>query len=375
MAKKNPTNQQQSAPPTPPPTNEEAEEATTTATTTPAEEAAEASNQVDSGNPVMDPTETVLDSSPDATNTTTTTNGGRSSTDTTRSCPGAHGCDYLKPSDIVGDGNGVLVMNNHDAAMNFLAKFTKSITTDDTMKFSGFKTFKEAMSLMLRQIQLGHIELSYQEGKDDDDEDGASSSSTRTASKYESPTRILDAIRALLLFFGTNFILEADDEKHKNKTQHDHASQDYENDRDPLLSARYMAQAVAYLEKTYFYEKKNTRYVSKKRMKKDEIAHMRDMNDPSELFMVSFYARRIPCSCLDKIYADLKAQQKMGRCSRCKEMKLSSDLKLCGGCRFRHYCSRDCQRADWKEGNHKGECSIIWDYLYDRTYKPEYNIP
>eukprot|EP00980_Cylindrotheca_fusiformis_P003902 scaffold865_cov87-Cylindrotheca_fusiformis.AAC.8 len=214
MMRKKPTNQQESAP-SPPSANEQAATTTTTTTTTtPAEEAAEASNEVDSGNPITDPTETLLENPPAAAATTTTTAATNNRDGTTRVCllENLHGYDSPKHRDRV-HRNGALVMNNHDVANYFAGSFIESIATNDMMKFSGFKTFKEAMSLILRQIQLGYIELSYQEGKDDD-EGGASSSSTRTVSKYESPRRVLGVVRAMLLGLGTSYILKADDEKH-----------------------------------------------------------------------------------------------------------------------------------------------------------------
>eukprot|EP00980_Cylindrotheca_fusiformis_P009384 scaffold2049_cov108-Cylindrotheca_fusiformis.AAC.10 len=89
---------------------------------------------------------------------------------------------------------------------------------------------------------------------------------------------------------------------------------------------------------------------------------MRDISDRDELVITAFYAKRIPCSCLDERYAALKAQPKMGRCSHCKKRELRSNLMLCGGCNFMHYCSRDCQRADWKKG-HKLFCAHLWDIV------------
>lgn len=41
-------------------------------------------------------------------------------------------------------------------------------------------------------------------------------------------------------------------------------------------------------------------------------------------------------------------------CAYCKKMYRECNLKRCGGCSLRYYCSRDCSKADWK--THKVEC-------------------
>ena len=34
-------------------------------------------------------------------------------------------------------------------------------------------------------------------------------------------------------------------------------------------------------------------------------------------------------------------------------------LKLCSMCKSVHYCSRECQKLDWRDGGHKDECKEI----------------
>ncbi|KAJ7163183.1 hypothetical protein C8R46DRAFT_1221969 [Mycena filopes] len=43
---------------------------------------------------------------------------------------------------------------------------------------------------------------------------------------------------------------------------------------------------------------------------------------------------------------------------KCYYVGIHADLKRCSGCRNVYYCSRECQITDWKEGGHRGSCSL-----------------
>ena len=73
--------------------------------------------------------------------------------------------------------------------------------------------------------------------------------------------------------------------------------------------------------------------------------------------LVKFFRRRIPCSCLDKKYEEVKHITKLGVCfnPQCSiEFLERSKTKYCSRCRCATYCSRECQKADWKR--HKPDC-------------------
>ena len=76
--------------------------------------------------------------------------------------------------------------------------------------------------------------------------------------------------------------------------------------------------------------------------------------------LVSYYRKRIPCSCLDKKYKEVKSVKKMGLCrnpncslpdnGRVERRKMFS----CTRCGVVNYCSVKCQRADWNR--HRKGC-------------------
>ncbi len=73
--------------------------------------------------------------------------------------------------------------------------------------------------------------------------------------------------------------------------------------------------------------------------------------------LVSFFRKRIPCSCLDEKYQEVKSIKKIGICfnPQCSlgEVERSTMLS-CIRCRRVNYCSPQCQEAHWKK--HKKEC-------------------
>ncbi|KAF7343512.1 MYND-type domain-containing protein [Mycena sanguinolenta] len=42
--------------------------------------------------------------------------------------------------------------------------------------------------------------------------------------------------------------------------------------------------------------------------------------------------------------------------TECNKVSEKWDFKRCAGCKYMSYCSRDCQKRDWKQGKHREEC-------------------
>jgi hypothetical protein len=79
--------------------------------------------------------------------------------------------------------------------------------------------------------------------------------------------------------------------------------------------------------------------------------------------LVSFFRKRIHCKCLDEKNEERKGQTKSSMCyhDKCKFNRFQrvekSKTMCCSRCRSAHYCSRDCQVADWPR--HKLYCHEI----------------
>ena len=74
--------------------------------------------------------------------------------------------------------------------------------------------------------------------------------------------------------------------------------------------------------------------------------------------VLKIYRKRITCSCLkDKHSLARKTTPKMGACYNCGQIKDRALLSVCSKCRVCHYCSRECQLAEWPR--HKHMCNIM----------------
>lgn len=67
-----------------------------------------------------------------------------------------------------------------------------------------------------------------------------------------------------------------------------------------------------------------------------------DVLEGCERSLLKFYSTRLPCSCLDSLYAKAKSSQaKTGLCFHCKKRKDRSELLVCSKCRNQQYCSKE----------------------------------
>ncbi len=120
----------------------------------------------------------------------------------------------------------------------------------------------------------------------------------------------------------------------------------YDDARDFATFARYFEQYIAVkLQKT---------------QPMHNIPKMYETFQADMHTLVKFFRHRIPCSCLDEKYEEVKNITKMGMCcnTQCKfgegERVERRKTKCCSRCRIATYCSRRCQQIDWKK--HRKEC-------------------
>ena len=87
-----------------------------------------------------------------------------------------------------------------------------------------------------------------------------------------------------------------------------------------------------------------------------------ELSKADEHTLCSFFRKRIPCSCLKKMYKEVKSVTKL-RLSRscfnlgCKRQLTKETMMCCSLCRQVSYCSRKCQKADWTA--HKLNCGMM----------------
>ncbi len=109
--------------------------------------------------------------------------------------------------------------------------------------------------------------------------------------------------------------------------------------------ARDCATLVRYLEQYTAVELEQKRAVCN--WPKINEVHHADLHT-----LVKYFRHRIPCSCLDEKYEEVKSITKMGLCynEKCKfpnRMTERSNTMCCSRCRCAVYCSRECQIADF----------------------------
>lgn len=76
-----------------------------------------------------------------------------------------------------------------------------------------------------------------------------------------------------------------------------------------------------------------------------------------ERTLVKYLRKRIPCSCLDEIYKNVKTMTRKGVCYNCSSSVERNKMLTCARCGEAHYCSRSCQKADWPK--HKERCENL----------------
>ena len=90
-------------------------------------------------------------------------------------------------------------------------------------------------------------------------------------------------------------------------------------------------------------------------------ARVHDLLNADQRRLVSYLKKRIQCSCLNDKYREVKALPKMGTCRypKCSQPQAKvalSKLLTCSRCKIQHYCSVQCQTADWQRHKENDNC-------------------
>jgi len=91
-------------------------------------------------------------------------------------------------------------------------------------------------------------------------------------------------------------------------------------------------------------------------MNKQDQKWIQDMlNLDSRRKLAKFYAKRIPCNCLDDVKQAAR-DDRTGKCNSCWKTAEDASLLNCSACGLVKYCSKECQVEDWSK--HKNGCKL-----------------
>ena len=232
--------------------------------------------------------------------------------------------------------------NNNNQTINWQQSLAAQMSNNnnaptagnDTMKMTcrhGFKIFDSGVS---QQFATEFREVFYESAKGG----GAGILSCLKVAEYATKDKFADVwndstkmeiAMSYFLFNGTRNILEG---------SNDVAS-------DCAVFARYIEQRTAVsLHQTQAVE---------------NFSKVNEIYKSDVHTLVKFFRKRIPCSCLDKKYDEVKSITKMGlcynpECSTPNGKVERSKTMYCSRCRCVTYCSPECQKANWKL--HKAAC-------------------
>jgi hypothetical protein len=95
------------------------------------------------------------------------------------------------------------------------------------------------------------------------------------------------------------------------------------------------------------------------------VPKLMKLYNADEHTLCSFFRNRIPCSCLDQKYKEVKSLTKMDMCwnFECRQPNRfeidNKSMMCCSRCRQASYCCSECQEIDWPR--HKITCGLARD--------------
>ena len=81
------------------------------------------------------------------------------------------------------------------------------------------------------------------------------------------------------------------------------------------------------------------------------------INSSEKRDALKFFRKRTSCKCLKKVHLEARETlPKLGHCYNCQKEMERVHLSVCSRCNICHYCSRECQVAQWPE--HREDCDV-----------------
>ena len=120
--------------------------------------------------------------------------------------------------------------------------------------------------------------------------------------------------------------------------------------------ARWCASFAKYFE---FVRLEVSHYLGDTEGHAQGASKITELQSADERTLVKFFRSRIPCSCLDEKYKQVKPIIKIGlcrsdQCSLPGKKVARNAMIYCTRCSLVNYCCRECQVDDWKR--HKKDC-------------------
>eukprot|EP00984_Skeletonema_dohrnii_P026141 scaffold15439_cov67-Skeletonema_dohrnii-CCMP3373.AAC.1 len=172
----------------------------------------------------------------------------------------------------------------------------------------------------------------FQEGDDRNKIDAILEAMKAVEDKYPEVIRDSSKMKRILSYFlseGTDFILNGNEN-----------------------AARTIAAVIIMFEEFIAFSVQKTQAVL-------HLQKLMELLIADDHTLVSFFRKRITCSCLDKKHKEVKSIKKMGYCNnkKCPSPRGKverSKMVYCTRCSVAYYCSRDCQEAAWSD--HREVC-------------------
>ena len=86
------------------------------------------------------------------------------------------------------------------------------------------------------------------------------------------------------------------------------------------------------------------------------LKYKRDLESTRGMINICYRETKEYCQCMKLLRVSTKKRDKVVLCKGCKNTFPKKELQYCSGCMVSLYCSSECSKYDWVDGNHKQCC-------------------